>query len=143
VGKNKICRLQQIVTHIVADRHVTVHAPRQVVGISSSGVAAFAACWNRPDAFRKVCPRLLALLLLRLVAVVVWLLLVLLLLLFMRAFVTPRPRHMWQVISHVGSFTNIRGAHNMPYLVRTTARRPLTVFLQVITASSASWMGGL
>ena len=54
-----------------------------------------------------------------------------------------RPRGFNRVISHVGSFTNIRGAHNMPYLVRTTARRPLTVFLQVITASSASWMGGL
>jgi enterochelin esterase family protein len=27
---------------------------RGLVGISSSGVCAFAACWNRPDAFRKV-----------------------------------------------------------------------------------------
>jgi hypothetical protein len=27
---------------------------RGITGISSSGVAAFAACWNRPDAFRKV-----------------------------------------------------------------------------------------
>ena len=53
---------------------------RGLVGISSSGVCAFAACWNRPNAFRKV-------------------------------------------ISHVGSFTNIRGAHNFPYLVRTTPRK--------------------
>lgn len=35
-----------------------------------------------------------------------------------------------KVISHVGSFTNIRGAHNLQYLVRTTERKPLTVFLQ-------------
>ena len=60
---------------------------RGLVGISSSGVCAFAACWNRPDAFRKC-------------------------------------------ISHVGSFTNIRGAHNFPYLVRTTPRKPIRVFMQ-------------
>eukprot|EP01052_Picozoa_sp_SAG31_P018784 SAG31_NODE_1344_length_8699_cov_15.971512_6_plen_431_part_00 len=60
---------------------------RGLVGISSSGVCAFAACFNRPDAFRKA-------------------------------------------ICHVGSFTNIRGAHNLQYLVRTTPRKPIRVLLQ-------------
>ncbi|MDB2510316.1 hypothetical protein N9X32_07320, partial [Pseudomonadales bacterium] len=34
------------------------------------------------------------------------------------------------VLSHCGSFTNIWGGHNFPYLVRTTPRKPLKVFLQ-------------
>jgi enterochelin esterase family protein len=34
------------------------------------------------------------------------------------------------VISHCGSFTNIWGGHNYPYLVRTTPRKPIRVFLQ-------------
>ena len=33
------------------------------------------------------------------------------------------------VLSHCGSFTNIRGGHNYPYLVRTTSRKPIRVFL--------------
>jgi enterochelin esterase family protein len=35
-----------------------------------------------------------------------------------------------RVLSHCGSFTNIRGGHNYPYLVRTTPRKPIRVFLQ-------------
>ncbi len=35
-----------------------------------------------------------------------------------------------RVLSHCGSFTNIRGGHNYPYLVRTTARKPIRVLLQ-------------
>ena len=35
-----------------------------------------------------------------------------------------------RVISHCGSFTAIRGGHNFPYLVRSTPRKPLRVFLQ-------------
>ena len=34
------------------------------------------------------------------------------------------------VISHCGSFVNIRGAHNFPYLIRSTPRKPIRVFLQ-------------
>ena len=34
------------------------------------------------------------------------------------------------IISHCGSFTNIRGAHNYPYLIRSTPRKALKVFLQ-------------
>ncbi len=33
-------------------------------------------------------------------------------------------------MSHCGSFTNIRGGHNYPYLIRSTPRKPLRVFLQ-------------
>lgn len=38
---------------------------------------------------------------------------------------TPRADRLAQ-----GSFTNIRGAHTLQYLVRTTERRPITAFLQ-------------
>lgn len=34
-----------------------------------------------------------------------------------------------RVLSHCGSFVNIRGGHNFPYLVRSTPRKPLRVFL--------------
>ena len=35
-----------------------------------------------------------------------------------------------RVISHCGSYTNIRGGHNYPYLVRTTQHKDIRVFLQ-------------
>ena len=34
------------------------------------------------------------------------------------------------VISHCGSFVNIDGGHNYPFLVRSTPRKPIRVFLQ-------------
>lgn len=34
------------------------------------------------------------------------------------------------VLSHCGSYTNIRGGHHYPYLVRTTPRKPIRVMLQ-------------
>ncbi len=40
------------------------------------------------------------------------------------------PGHFAGVISHCGSYTNIRGGHNYPYLVRTTPRKPIRVVLQ-------------
>ena len=40
------------------------------------------------------------------------------------------PSAFGRVLSHVGSFVNIRGAHNYPYLIRSTPRKPLRVFLQ-------------
>jgi enterochelin esterase family protein len=60
---------------------------RAICGISSGGICAFTAAWERPDVFRKV-------------------------------------------LSHVGSFTNIRGGHVYPALIRKTERKPLRVFLQ-------------
>ncbi len=56
-------------------------------GISSGGICAFTAAWERPDLFRKV-------------------------------------------LSHVGSFTNIRGGYHYPFLLRKTPPKPLRVFLQ-------------
>ena len=60
---------------------------RGIVGISSGGICAFTAAWERPDYFHKV-------------------------------------------ISYVGSFTNIRGGHVYPALIRKTERKPIRVFLQ-------------
>lgn len=41
-----------------------------------------------------------------------------------------RPEQFSKVLSHVGSFTNIRGGHVYPALIRKTESRPLRVFLQ-------------
>ncbi len=35
-----------------------------------------------------------------------------------------------KVVSHCGSFANIRGGHQYPFMIRQTAKRPLRVFLQ-------------
>jgi gluconolactonase len=60
---------------------------RAICGMSSGGICAWTAAWERPDAFRKV-------------------------------------------LSHIGSFTNIRGGHVYPALIRKTDRKPIRVFLQ-------------
>jgi len=41
-----------------------------------------------------------------------------------------RPDEFRKVLSHIGSFTNIRGGHNYPALIRKTENKPLRVFLQ-------------
>lgn len=41
-----------------------------------------------------------------------------------------RPDLFRKVLSHVGSFTNIRGGNAYPFLIRKTERKPLRVFLQ-------------
>lgn len=41
-----------------------------------------------------------------------------------------RPDMFRKVLSHVGSFTNIRGGHVYPALIRKTERKPIRVFLQ-------------
>jgi enterochelin esterase family protein len=41
-----------------------------------------------------------------------------------------RPDAFRKVLSHVGSFTNIRGGHNYPALIRKTEPKPIRVFLQ-------------
>jgi enterochelin esterase-like enzyme len=41
-----------------------------------------------------------------------------------------RPEVFGTVISHIGSFTNIRGGHNYPALIRKTDAKPIKVFLQ-------------
>jgi enterochelin esterase family protein len=55
--------------------------------MSSGGICAFNAAWERPDAFGKV-------------------------------------------VSHCGSFTNIRGGGVYPSLIRRSTPRPIRVFLQ-------------
>lgn len=62
-------------------------AGRAICGISSGGICAFTAAWERPDLFSKV-------------------------------------------LSHVGSFTNIRGGDVYPGLIRKTERKAIRVFLQ-------------
>jgi enterochelin esterase family protein len=60
---------------------------RAICGISSGGICAFTAAWERPDLFGKV-------------------------------------------LSHVGSFTNIRHGDTYPGQIRKTERKPIRVFLQ-------------
>lgn len=75
-------------------------------GISSGGIAAFTAAWERPDFFRKV-------------------------------------------LSHVGSFTNIRGGDRYPGMIRKGHdKRPIRVFLQdgshdLDNAHGNWWLGNL
>lgn len=60
---------------------------RAICGLSSGGICAFNAAWERPDYFGKV-------------------------------------------VSHCGSFVDIRGGHVLPALVRRAEAKPLRVFLQ-------------
>ena len=62
-------------------------AGRALCGISSGGICAFTAAWERPDLFGKV-------------------------------------------LSHVGSFTNIRGGDVYPGMIRKTEKKPIRIFLQ-------------
>lgn len=52
-----------------------------------------------------------------------------------------QPQAFGCVLSHCGSYTNIRGGHNYPYLVRSTPRKPIRVFLQSGTADAATIFG--
>ncbi len=59
-----------------------------ICGISSGGICAFTAAWERPEAFRKI-------------------------------------------LSHVGSFTNIRGGDRYPGMIRKgNEKRPMRIFMQ-------------
>lgn len=60
---------------------------RAICGISSGGICAFTAAWEKPDYFQKV-------------------------------------------LSHIGSFTNIRGGHVYPALIRKTPKKDIRVYLQ-------------
>jgi enterochelin esterase family protein len=80
--------LEEILPDVAKSYKLTEDADqRAICGISSGGICAWTAAWERPDAFRKV-------------------------------------------LSHVGSFTNIRGGHVYHALIRKTPRKPIRVFLQ-------------
>lgn len=80
--------IEEMIPAVAKDYKLTEDpAERAVGGISSGGICAFTAAWERPDYFQKV-------------------------------------------LSHVGSFTNIRGGHVYPALIRKSERKPLRVFLQ-------------
>ncbi len=59
-----------------------------------------------------------------------------------------RPDQFHKVMSHCGSFTDIRGGHNYPFYLRQWAKRPLKVFLQsgendLETQFGNWWLGNL
>lgn len=83
---------QELLPHVAKEFDLTISKnpdERAICGMSSGGICAFTAAWERPDLFRKVC-------------------------------------------SHIGSFTNIRGGHVYPSLVRKSRanRKPIRVYLQ-------------
>lgn len=80
-------------------------AGRGIGGISSGGICAWTAAWERPDLFSKV-------------------------------------------LSHVGSFTNIRGGDRYPGMIRKTPTKPIRAFLQDGTGDLDNehgnwWLGNL
>jgi enterochelin esterase family protein len=80
--------IEELVPATTGDLDLWDHAAgRAIVGLSSGGICAFNAAWERPDYFSKV-------------------------------------------ISHCGSFVDIRGGHRVPAIVRASEPRPLRVFLQ-------------
>lgn len=82
--------LEDLLPHVERNFEVKLSkdpAMRAISGMSSGGICAWTAAWERPDAFGKV-------------------------------------------LSHIGSFTNIRGGHIYPALIRKTDRKPIRVFLQ-------------
>jgi enterochelin esterase-like enzyme len=52
-----------------------------------------------------------------------------------------RPDAFGRVLSHCGSFTAIRGGHNYPYLIRSTDRKPIRVWLQSGSADADIILG--
>jgi enterochelin esterase family protein len=51
------------------------------------------------------------------------------------------PRKFSRVLSHVGSYTNIKGGHNYPWLIRSTPRKDIKVFLQSGENDAATLFG--
>jgi enterochelin esterase-like enzyme len=51
------------------------------------------------------------------------------------------PDRFSRVLSHVGSYTNIKGGHNYPWLIRSTPRKNIRVFLQSGENDAATLFG--
>ena len=80
--------IQEIIPEVKKKYNISTDpAMHAIGGISSGGICAFTAAWQRPDYFLKV-------------------------------------------MSHVGSFTNIRGGHLYPDLVRKSPKKPIKIFMQ-------------
>jgi enterochelin esterase-like enzyme len=80
--------IEEIIPEIKKNYNITDDpAGRAIVGISSGGLCAFNAAWQRADAFGKV-------------------------------------------ISHCGSFVNIRGGDKYPEMIRMSPKKPIRIFLQ-------------
>lgn len=82
--------IEEIIPHVAEKYELNLTQNpelRAICGMSSGGICAFTAAWERPEYFGKV-------------------------------------------LSHIGSFVNIRGGHVYPALIRKTERKPLRVFLQ-------------
>ena len=47
------------------------------------------------------------------------------------------------MLCHVGAFTNIKGGHNYPWLIRSTPRKDIRVFLQSGEHDAATLFGDL
>ena len=52
-----------------------------------------------------------------------------------------RPDAFGRVLSHCGSFTAIRGGHNYPFLIRSTDRKPIRVWMQSGSADADIILG--
>ncbi len=80
--------IEEIIPEVGKDYNLTNDPKmRAICGLSSGGICAFTAAWERPDYFHKV-------------------------------------------LSHIGSFTNIRGGHVYPSLIRRQSKRDIKVLLQ-------------
>lgn len=80
--------LEDVLPKVESEYNITQDpAGRGICGISSGGICAFTAAWERPDKFSKV-------------------------------------------ISHIGSFTNIRHGDTYPGIIRKTDAKPIRVYMQ-------------
>ncbi len=80
--------IEELIPKIAENYNLTTDAKRRIIcGLSSGGICAFTAAWERPDYFGNV-------------------------------------------ISHFGSFTNIRGGHNYEAMIRKTPKKNIKVYLQ-------------
>lgn len=80
--------IDELIPEISKAYHLTNEPKlRAICGLSSGGICAFTAAWERPDYFSKV-------------------------------------------MSHFGSFTNIRGGHNYPSIIRKSEQNDIKVYLQ-------------
>lgn len=80
--------IEELIPKIAETYNLTTDPKMRIIcGLSSGGICAFTAAWERPDYFGNV-------------------------------------------ISHFGSFTNIRGGHNYEAMIRKTPKKNIKVYLQ-------------